>query len=176
VRVGFVAAVVDSKFLEVRKNGERQVFVPGVAPQLESRVNVILDIHGGFLGFHEEFALPGKAEGVIGRFGTVFDLQRVLYDDLAVLRGVVVLIVHVPAKSFEKRVQELDAQLGFVILSGVVELARILKASDEVVDDGRCGHGQVLIKQNEAGRQAFPLGNNCIIPSAARGECFPAKK
>ncbi len=106
VGLGFIAANVNSKFLKVCKNGEWQVFVPAVAAQLKGGVDIVLDVHGGF-GFHEEFALPCQAKGVIEL--ELSSICSVSNDDLSVLVILIALKVHVPAKRFEERVQEFDA-------------------------------------------------------------------
>ena len=76
--VGSVAAIVHRKFLEVGQDAQRQVGIPGVAPQLVGGVNVVCDIHFGLFGFYKEFALPADLEGVIGGFGCAFDIDRIL--------------------------------------------------------------------------------------------------
>ena len=58
----------------------------------------------------------------------------------ALLRGEVGAVDHIPAESFEERVEELLAELGFVVATGAVELARVAEAIDEALDDGWCGH------------------------------------
>ena len=97
--------------------------VPGVTAQLVGGVDVVLDVDGGFLGFDVELALATDLEGVIGGFGGAFDLEGVLDDHLAVFGGEVVFVVHVPAEGFKERVEELLAQLGFVVFTGAVGFA-----------------------------------------------------
>ena len=61
-------------------------------------------------------------------------------DDLTVLGGEVGAVVHVPTEGFKKGVEEFLAELGFVVATGTVELARVAEAADEVLDDGWSGH------------------------------------
>ena len=124
VLVGLAAAVVDGEFFEIGEDGERQLGAPGVAAQLVSRADILFDVDGGLLGFDEEFARPADAEGVIGGLGGAADLDGVLVDDIFVGLGVVVVVEHVPAEGLEEGVEELAAQLGFVVVWGEVRVTK----------------------------------------------------
>ncbi len=79
--VGFVRfrlAVVDGKFLEVSQDGERQLERPGIAAELVGGADFVFDADGGFLGFDKELARLADAEGIVGGFGGVTDLDRSL--------------------------------------------------------------------------------------------------
>jgi len=55
-------------------------------------------------------------------------------------RGEVGAVEHIPTEGFEEEVEEFLAELGLVVATGAVELARVAEAVDEILDDGWCGH------------------------------------
>jgi len=61
-------------------------------------------------------------------------------DNLAVLGGEVGLVGHIPTESFKEGVEELLAELGFIVATRAVELTRVAEAVDKVLDGGWCGH------------------------------------
>ena len=137
--IGFAAAVVDRQLLEIGQDGERQLGGPGVAAQLVRPGEVVSHVDGGFFGLHKELARPADAEGVIRRLGGPAHLDRILVDHVLVGLGVALAVGHIPAQRLEERVQELAAQLGFVVMPGAVFGGVIGKALDE--GDDRAGAG-----------------------------------
>jgi len=83
------------------------------------------------------FSLQGKfsgtanAETVIWCFHCTTNLYGVFVDDILVGLGVSLLIVHIPAQGFEKRVNKFPPKLGFVVLPGLISLAISVKPVDE---------------------------------------------
>jgi len=138
VRTG--AAVVDGEFFEIGQDRERQMGVPGVTAQLVGGMDGVADVDRRLFGFDEELAGGADAEGVIRGFERAFILEGVFVDHLAVLRGEVGAVDHIPTEGFEQGVEEFLAELGFVVATGAVELARVAEAVDEILDDGWCGH------------------------------------
>ena len=92
-------------------------------------MDVVLDIDGGFLGLHEEFALPADLEGIVGRFGYAADLQGIFDDHIAVIQRVAVLVVDVPPEGLKERVEEFLPELGFVVLAGAIGVAVSLEGA-----------------------------------------------
>ena len=151
--VGLDAAVVDRELLEVGEDAEREFGGPGVAAELEGGAGVVLDVNGGLLGFEEELARAADAEAVVRGFGGLADFDGVFVDDVLVGLGVALLVVHVPAEGFEERVEELAAELGFVVVGRAVGVAVAVEPLDQVEDlrwwlrhlDGEClwGRGKI---------------------------------
>ena len=77
---------------------------PGVAPELICGRGIILDVDGGLLGFEKEFSGAADPETIIGGFGHAADLDGILVDDILVGFGVALDVVHVPAETFEERI------------------------------------------------------------------------
>lgn len=107
---------------------------PGVAAELVGRADVVLDVHGGALGFEKEFARATDAEAVVGGLGGLADLDGILMNDVLVGLGVALLVVDVPSKGLEERVKKFAAQLGFVVLGGFVGVAIALEPLDQLDD------------------------------------------
>jgi len=122
--------------------------VTGVAAQLIGRVDVVADVHARFFGFDEEFARGADAESVIRRFDRALIFNGVFVDHLAVLRGEVGAVVHIPAERLEEGIEEFLAELGFVIMPGAIERPRVAEAVNEGLDDFWRGH--------------VPAGGDCV--------------
>jgi len=66
IGIRFYPAVVNSEFLEIGKDGERQFRAPRVTPELIRGAYVVFDVDRGFFRLKEEFSLAAHAEGVVG--------------------------------------------------------------------------------------------------------------
>jgi hypothetical protein len=84
---GLDTGVVNGEFLEVREDGKRQLSRPCIAPELIGRGDVALDVHGRLSRFEEEFPLAMQGEGIVRSLHMRPDLDRILMDHIAVLRG-----------------------------------------------------------------------------------------
>jgi len=82
---------------------------------LVGRVRVIGYLNRWLLGLQEELAGTTDAEAVVRGLGGRADADGVLVDDVFVCLGITPLVVHVPAKGLEKRIDELPTELGFVV-------------------------------------------------------------
>jgi hypothetical protein len=129
---GFLAAVVDGQLLEVAEDADIELGGPSVAADLKGRVGVGFDVDGRFLSLNEEKRMPARLEGVIRGLGGSVYIHRDLFDHLAEFFGVVLMVVDVPAEGFEEGVEEVIAKLGLVVFAGVVDIALVGKAGDEV--------------------------------------------
>ena len=129
------AGVVDGEFLEVGEDGEGEFGGPGVAAELEGGGGFVFDVDGGFFGLDEEFAGAADAEAVVGGAGGVFGAEGVLVDDVLVGFGISGAIGDIPAEGFEEGIEELLAELGFIVYGGVVGFFVFAKAMDKILDD-----------------------------------------
>jgi hypothetical protein len=86
-------------------------------------VDGVFDADGRLFGLQKEFARTAYPEAVIGRVHVALDPDGVLVDDVLVRLGVSIAIVDVPAQGLEKRIDEFEPDLGFVIASGMVGVA-----------------------------------------------------
>src|SRR5207249_530945 len=132
--VGFDAAVIHGEFLEVAEDAERQLGGPGVAAELESGADIVLDVHGSLFGFEKEFARASDAKAVIGGFRRLADLDGVFMDNVFVGFGVTLLVVDVPAEGLEERIEEFAAEPGFVVLRRAVGILVALEALGQFPD------------------------------------------
>jgi len=115
----------------VRQDGKRQFGRPGVAPDLVSGLDVVLEVDRGGLGFDEELAGAADAEAVVGGLDVLADADGVLVDDLLVGLSPALRVVHVPTEGFEERVDILPAQLGLAVAALEVVLAVLLERLDQ---------------------------------------------
>ena len=79
--------------------------------------------------------------------GSCADLERRFVDDVLVRFRVPLLVVHVPAELFEQRVDELNAQVGFVELGRAVFVGVAIEGSDEGQNfAGNVGHHESVFE------------------------------
>jgi len=140
LELGADAAVVDGKLLEIGEDGEGEVGGPGVAAELVGRADIALDVHRGLLRFQEELARPADAETIIGGLGIAPDLDRILGDDVLVGLGPALPVADVPAEFLEERLDELGAELSFLIAGAFVGGEVALEDFDQAFDLLRGGH------------------------------------
>jgi len=76
------AAVINGELREVGQDAQGELGGPGVAPELEGRALVQLEIDGRLLGFQKELARAADAETVVRSFGDAADLDAVFVDDI----------------------------------------------------------------------------------------------
>src|SRR5437667_332277 len=82
--------------------------------KLKGRAGIVLDVHGGLLGFQEKLPSAADAKAIVRRFGPLADFDGVLVDNVLVGFGVALFVVHVPTERLEERVEELMTKLRFV--------------------------------------------------------------
>ena len=92
----------------------------------------MLDVHGRLFGFEKEFARASDAKAVIGRLGGFADFDCVLADDIFVCFGATLLVIDVPAEGLKEQIEELAAELGFVVLWRAVSVLVALETFDEI--------------------------------------------
>ena len=109
------APVVHGELLEVGQDRQRQLAGPGVTAKLVRGLLIPAQPHGRLLGLHEELAGPADAKAVVGGFGGPADLDGVFVNDVLVGLGQALFVVHIPAERHEQRIDELVADLGFVV-------------------------------------------------------------
>lgn len=122
LELGTEAAVVNGELLEVGEDGEGEPGRPGVTAELVGGADIALDIDRGFLGLDEELPGPADPEAVVGGLGGPADLDRVLGDDVLVGLGVTLLVIDVPAQGLEEGVDELGADVGFLVTGSLIGL------------------------------------------------------
>ena len=132
---GFDAAIVNGEFFEVGDNGEGQLGGPGIAAELEGRVDVLFDIDGRLFGFDEEFAGAADAEAIIGGGMVGADFDGVFVDDVLVGLGVTGGVGDVPAEGVEQGIGEFSAELGFVVSAAAVGVDVAIKGFDQALHD-----------------------------------------
>ena len=79
------------------------------------------------------------------------DAQGVLVDDIAVLWGEALGVVHVPAESGEEGVEEFLAELGLIVTTGTVVIAVVGEGFAELEDGVGSGHGNCRTLRKRAG-------------------------
>ena len=80
----FLRAVIDRKLFEVRQDGEGQAGVPGIPADLEGWSDIVFNVHGRFLGFHDEFPLATDPEGIVDELGRAPDPDGIFVDHFLV--------------------------------------------------------------------------------------------
>ena len=65
--VGGLYLPLDEVLVVVGQYAEREAGVPGIATDLEGRPGIVPDVHGRFLGFHNEFPGTADSEGIIDK-------------------------------------------------------------------------------------------------------------
>ncbi|MDP8215106.1 MAG: hypothetical protein RAO92_04335 [Candidatus Euphemobacter frigidus] len=109
------AAVIDGKLFKVGEDREGEPGGPGIAAELVGGADLPFYINGGFLGFDKELASSPDPKTIIGGLGDATDFDGVFGDDVLVSLGVALLIVDVPAQGLEERIDELGANVGFLV-------------------------------------------------------------
>lgn len=115
VLAGFKPAVVDGKLLKIGQDAQRQLGAPAVAAQLKGGMDVFFDVDGRFFGFQEELAGAAHAKAVVRGLGNAAHLDGVFVDDVFIRLGIALLVADIPAQLFEKGIDKLPAQLGFIV-------------------------------------------------------------
>ena len=123
VGVGLAADDVDFHLLEIGEDGERETLVPSVTLGLEG--GAVAEIVRGLLRLAHEAVAPIGAEEVVRALRPSADLRAALDLDLALLRDVAGLVLHVPAERGEERVQELLPQARLVV-AGLLVVTEVL--------------------------------------------------
>ena len=100
----------------------------------------------GLLGLHEELAVLADMEGVVRSFGRSAHLDLVFVDDLFVLLGELLDVVHVPAERGEEGVDELQADRGLAERGIAVLVVVALEELDKLDDLGGCGHRRLTVR------------------------------
>ena len=103
---------------------------------MKGRPDGLANVNRGFLGLDEE--APRAASGaktVVRRFDASAHANRVLVDDLFIGVGVALAIVDVPTEGLEQRIDELLAELGLVVLAGLIGRPMGLEPLDQFAHD-----------------------------------------
>ena len=95
-------------------------------------MDIIFDVYRRFFGFQEKLSLTTNTERVIRSIGGRSYADSVLMDDVLVSLSKSVLIIYVPAKGLEKRINEFSSNLGFVIMPKFVGLSVTFKSFHQV--------------------------------------------
>ncbi|HPY30598.1 MAG TPA: hypothetical protein PLT00_09980 [Verrucomicrobiota bacterium] len=161
--------VINRKFLKIRQDAERQFGGPRVAAELIGRRRFVLDGDGGFLGFEKKFPRAADAETVIRRLERAGDADLILVDDVLVCLRETLDIINVPAERLEEGVEELPANLGLVILAGLVGIELLLEAGDQIQNFLGRRHGGRLAARRQRVESAGWLaaaknGGNALPP------------
>jgi CheY-like chemotaxis protein len=139
--IGPDATVINGQRFEVRKHRERQLAAPGIAAELEGGQRIFDDFDSGLFGFEKEDSPPTDAKAVVRRLGLAADLNGVFVDDVLVRFSQPLLVVDVPAEGLEEGVEELAAELRFVVAAcRLVRLAIALEVLDQLTKDRRRRH------------------------------------
>ena len=146
VLAGFEAAIIDGKLLEVGEEAQREFGGPGIATELKGGADVLLDVDGRLFGFEKEFARVVQAEAVVRGFDRAGDADLVFVDDVLVGFGFTGGVINVPAQGLEEGVEELAADLGFVVLAGLVGVVVPGETLDEFLDLDRLIHNIALCR------------------------------
>jgi hypothetical protein len=96
--------------------------------------------HGWFLALDEELADTADSEAGIRGLRRAADLQGVRVDHVLVCLGIALLVVNIPAKGLEKRVNELDPDFRLLVLRGLVRFALCVVAFKQARDVFRNSH------------------------------------
>lgn len=168
---GLDPAVVHGELFEVGEDTEGELGGPCIASELVCGADIVLDGYGGFLGLDEEFACAADSEAVVGGFGGTAAGDSVFMDDVFVGFGVALLVVHVPSEGDEEGINELVADLGFVVPAGVVGVTVAVESLNEVNNSSRYRHGAVpSLKSRQWGQFTMAGGGR------ARGKSEKSEK
>src|SRR5262249_28100494 len=113
---------------------------PRIAAKLIRGRGVVLDVDGRLFRFEKELARAADTEGVVGGLGHAPHLDRILVNYVFVSLGVAGLVVHVPAKAFEEGIDELLADLRFVVVARAIGFRVSIETLDEFDDFAWSGH------------------------------------
>ena len=118
-------------------------FGQAVTAKLEGGADIVLDVHGRAPGFEEKLSRAADAKTVIRRLGAIGGFDGVFVDYVFVVFSVALLVINIPAEFLEKRVKKFTANLGFVVIAGLVSLAVALKAFHQIEND--FGNGRLFL-------------------------------
>ena len=118
-------------------------FGQAVTAKLEGGADIVLDVHGRVPGFEEKLSRAADAKTVIRRLGAVGVFVGVCVDYILVGFSAALLVINIPAEGFEERVKEFTANLGFVVMAGLVSLAVALKAFHQI--ENGFGNGRLFV-------------------------------
>jgi hypothetical protein len=131
---GSYVGIVNNEFLKVAQDAEWELGAPRIASELEGRRDVFLDKNRGLLGLEEKLARATDAETVVGGLGSVPDTKSVLVDDISVGFSETLLVMNVPPEGFPERIEEVVAELSFVVLTGAIGILVKLEALHKTQD------------------------------------------
>ena len=132
-------------------------------PYIE-QVCLLGDAHGGLFRLHEEFPRPADAEAVVRGLHRAADPDRVLVDHVLVGLGVAGDIVQIPAQRAEERIDELPAELCFVVDAGGVSRKIFFKTRSEIKNFLGSSHDETLRSfPVVVGNGYFPASYNWMI-------------
>src|ERR1035437_6003704 len=121
IRVRFAADNVNFEFLKVSQDGQRKIFVPGIAFGLESVTRV--KFLGGFLGFANKTVVSLSSEKIIGALLSPANFRATLNFDFAFGLNQSGAVFQIPAERTEKRIEKIIAKLRLHI-TGTFEFAQ----------------------------------------------------
>ena len=84
---------------------------------LERCFGIILDLYGGFLCLNNEFPLIADPERIIEKLSFAPDAEWFSQHDFPVSFRMSLIIVHVPSKRMEKRIDKVLPKLGSLYFS-----------------------------------------------------------
>jgi hypothetical protein len=114
-----------------------------VTAKLEGGADIVLDIHGRAPGFEEKLARAADAKTAVRRLGAAGGFDGVCVDYILVVFSAALLVINVPAEGLEERVKEFTANLGFVVVAGLVSFAVALKAFNQI--ENGFGNGRLFV-------------------------------
>src|ERR1035437_415306 len=121
IRVRFATDDVNFEFLKVSQDGQRKIFVPGVAFGLESVTRV--KFLGGFLGFANKTVVSISSEKIIGALLSPANFRATLNFDFAFGLNQSGAVFQIPAERTEKRIEKIITKLRLHI-TGTFEFAQ----------------------------------------------------
>ena len=140
--LGLDAAVVDRQFLKIGQQRQRKLGAPGIPTKLVRRLPELFDVDERLFRLQKKLPVPANPETVIRRFVRSRHAHAVLVNHFAILLGVSRCVVDVPAQFAEHRIDEVNAELGFVVVLRLHLIELVIEAFDEAED--RVGTGRHL--------------------------------
>ena len=127
----FNPAVIDDKLIKISQDTKGQLGRPCIAAKLKCGACIIFKIYRGLLCFQKKFACTADTKTIVRSLCDTADLNGIFVNNVFVRFGITLLVIDIPAKECEQRVNELASYLRFIVLAGFIRFTMRIKTLNQ---------------------------------------------